>query len=91
MKKFLNNFKSYGFWVSLSGALIILANAIGRAFGFSIENQLIEDLIMSIAGVLLVLGIVTKVDDENKEDDEKNCEDEQDESGDLDDKNNMNK
>lgn len=58
MKNFFNKFKSYSFWVSLSGALIVLAGALGRAFGFKIENQIIEDCIMSVAGVLIVLGIV---------------------------------
>ncbi len=77
MKNFFKNFKSYGFWVSLSGALVILANAIGRAFGFSIENQLIEDLVMAFAGVLVVLGVVKNVSDldENSKPDNKTEED----------------
>ena len=51
--------KSYSFWVSFSGALIILLNAFGRIFGWQIENQIVEDCIMSIAGILVVFGIVT--------------------------------
>lgn len=76
MKNFFKKFRSYSFWISLSGAIILLINALGRAFGFSIENQLVEDIVLSIAGVLVVLGLVTmdfKPNDEEKEenDDEK--------------------
>lgn len=78
MKNFFKKMKSYSFWASLSAAIIILINSLGNAFGFSIENQLVEDIIMSFAGVLVVIGLVSKsekkkeneseeiVDDENK-------------------------
>lgn len=59
MKKFFNKMKNYSFWVSFSGALIILLNAIGKAFGFSFNNQVIEEIILAFAGVLVVFGIVT--------------------------------
>lgn len=63
MKNFFNNLKekvkSYGFWVSLSSAVVLLLTSLGNMFGFSVENQIVEDVIMSIAGVLVVLGIVS--------------------------------
>lgn len=69
MKNFFKKIKSYGFWVSLSSALVLLATALGNAFGFEIENKIIEDIVMSIAGVLAVLGIVSMT---SKKDSEKN-------------------
>lgn len=69
MKNFFKKMETYSFWVSFSGALIILVNAIGRAFGFKVENQVIEDCIMSIAGILVVLGVVTMGDKKIKNDD----------------------
>ena len=69
MKNFFRKMKTYSFWVSFSGALIILVNALGRAFGFKVENQVIEDCIMSIAGILVVLGVVTMGDKKIKNDD----------------------
>ena len=60
MKKLFERMKSYSFWVSLSGALIIFINCLGRIFNFQIENEIVEDVIMSIAGLLVVLGFVTK-------------------------------
>ena len=59
MMNFFNKIKSYGFWVSLSSALVMLATALGKAFGFEVENKIIEDIVMSIAGVLAVFGIVS--------------------------------
>ncbi len=58
MKNFFKRFTKYSFWVSLSGAVVILLNAFGKAFGFSVENKIVEDCIMAIAGVLVVLGVV---------------------------------
>ncbi len=59
LKNFFKKIKSYSFWVSLSGAIIVLLNAFGNAFGFEIENKIVEDCVMSIASVLVVLGIVS--------------------------------
>ena len=72
MRNLFNKFKDYSFWVSFSAAVIILLNAFGRAFGFSVANQVVDDCIMAVAGILLLFGIVTmsdsKEDDENDED-----------------------
>ncbi len=68
MKNFFKKFRSYSFWVSLSGAVIILLNAFGRAFGFKIENQIVEDCIMAVAGLLVVLGFCFKAPKEEEQD-----------------------
>ena len=51
--------KSYSFWTALAGALVILVNALGNIFGFKIEEKLIRDIVMAVAGVLVAFGIVT--------------------------------
>lgn len=56
----MNRFKSYTFWVSLSSAVIILAQSVASLFGFTFETSLIENSIMAVCGVLVVLGIVKK-------------------------------
>ncbi len=63
--------KSYSFWVSFSGALIIFLNCLGNIFHFQIQNEVVEDVIMSIAGLLVVLGFVTKETGDESEEDEK--------------------
>lgn len=63
-----NKIKSYGFWVSLSGAVVVLVEAIGRAVGFIANADIINNIIMSIAGVLVVFGIVTMPQDEAVDD-----------------------
>ena len=76
MKKLFERMKSYSFWVSFSGALIIFINCLGRIFNFRIENEIVEDVIMSIAGLLVVLGFVTKETNNSEESDEEQGEDE---------------
>lgn len=75
MKNLLKKMKSYSFWISLTGALIIFINCLGNIFGFKIENTVIENVIMSFAGILVVFGVVTK--DNKNENEEENIEEEE--------------
>ncbi len=73
MKTFKNKIKKYSFWTGLSAAVVMLCNAIAKCFGFSINDQIIEDVIMSICGVLVAFGVVCmpiKKDTEETQEDE---------------------
>ena len=67
--------KTYGFWTALSGAVVVLVNAIGKACGFFVQEETISDIIMAIAGILVVFGVVAmpkemkqeKTDEEKEE------------------------
>lgn len=50
--------KSYGFWTALAGALVVLVEALGKCFGFSVDNEVVSGVVMAVAGVLVVLGVV---------------------------------
>ena len=63
----MNKFKTYAFWLALSSAVVILIQSVGKLFGFEIDSVLIENVVMSICGVLVVLGIITKTDTQEKE------------------------
>ena len=67
-----NKIKSYGFWTALAGAVVVLVNALGQMFGFSVDNEIITNVIMAIAGLLVVLGVVTmpKGEDSNQQEGE---------------------
>ena len=58
MKTFKEKIKTYSFWTGLSAAVVLFCNSIAKCFGFSIDDGLIEDIIMSICGVLVALGFV---------------------------------
>lgn len=53
-----NKFKSYSFWTALAAAVVVLVEAFGRLFGFIPDGKLVADIIMAVAGVLVVLGVV---------------------------------
>ncbi len=78
MKKFFKKMGDYNFWVSLSAGVVILLNAFGAAFGFSIKNQIVEDCIMAVAGMLVVFGIVNMKGDDGENNDKDDCNDEND-------------
>ena len=54
-----NKFKSYSFWTALAGAIVVLVQAIGKMAGFIPNSEMITDIVMAIAGVLVVLGVVS--------------------------------
>lgn len=63
--------KSFGFWTALAGAVVVLVDALGSVFGFKVEEELVRNIIMAIAGVLVVLGVVTmpksdKIEEQDK-------------------------
>lgn len=66
----MKKFKKYSFWTSLSGAIILFVDVLGKVFNFIPNDSLINDLIMSFAGILVVLGIVSAPTEED--DDENN-------------------
>ncbi len=57
--KIKNLICSYSFWTALAGALAMLGSAIGKAFSVNVEGELISDIVMSVAGVLVAVGVVT--------------------------------
>lgn len=70
-----NRIKIYSFWVSLSGAIVVLVQAIGRVAGFIPNADIIHNIVMGIAGVLVVFGVVSYPNEEelrNTEEDEEN-------------------
>ena len=68
----MNRFKDYRFWTALAGAVVILLNALGECFGFSVDNDLVSGLIMAVAGILVVFGVVSKPKENQNEEENKN-------------------
>ena len=50
--------KSYKFWVALSGGLTIVGKTIAEACGITLDEKLIDTLIMSMCGILVAVGLV---------------------------------
>lgn len=71
---------SYSFWTALAGALAMLGSTIGKIFSVNVEGETIADIVMSIAGVLVAVGVVTmpKKDDPSSQTDAEATEEKQD-------------
>lgn len=54
-----NKLKSYSFWTALAGSAVVFVSAIGKFFGFSVEGEIVSNIVMAIAGVLVLFGVVT--------------------------------
>ena len=67
----MKKFKSYSFWTALAGAVTLLLNSLGECFGFSVNNEIVSNIIMAIAGVLVVFGVVTMPKKEEKVENDK--------------------
>ena len=56
--KLKDRIKTYNFWVSLSSAIFLLLKVLGTQFGFKVDESLFSDLITSLCGILVILGII---------------------------------
>jgi len=70
----LKNFKSYAFILSLTGSVIVMLNAFGDAFNFTVNEVAITSIVTGILGVLVSLGVVVK-DTKTKDEKETNNDD----------------
>ena len=62
-----SKFKNYSFWVALSGAIIVLVQAVGKLCGFIPDATVINEIIMGIAGLLVVFGVVSSPEKDSSE------------------------
>lgn len=64
--------RNIAFWVGLSSAVAILCESLSKLIGINIPAIYVEEFIMSICGVLIVLGFVTKDKPESEVENKKN-------------------
>jgi len=61
MKKgFFGKINTYSFWVSLSSALLIIVQAVGKPLGLEVDTEVYMSVINSVLGVFVLVGIVPK-------------------------------
>lgn len=56
--KLKDRIKTYNFWVSLSSAVFLFLKVIGNQVGFKVSETMFSDLITSLCGILVILGII---------------------------------
>ena len=66
----MSKFRNYGFWISLLGAILLFLQVLGQMCGFSIDNEQISAVVTAFCGILVVLGVLIKNDEDDKNDSE---------------------
>ena len=56
----MKKFKSYTFWISLLGAVILLINTLGTTFGFGVDEVAITSIVTAVLGIFVTLGVIKK-------------------------------
>lgn len=56
--KLKDRIKTYNFWVSLSSAIFLIIKLLGQQFNFNVDESLFSDIITSLCGILVILGII---------------------------------
>ncbi len=54
-----NKLKSYSFWISVGGAIGLVIQSFARAYGFAFDEAIINDIVTSICGLLVVFGVIS--------------------------------
>lgn len=54
-----NKMKSYSFWISICGAVIVLVSVIGQICGWNVDEKIMTDILSAMCTVLVVMGITS--------------------------------
>lgn len=50
--------KTYSFWVSLASAIFLIIKVLGQSLGFSVDENLYNDIFTALCGILVICGII---------------------------------
>ncbi|HEY8444290.1 MAG TPA: phage holin [Clostridia bacterium] len=60
MKKNNSVYRTYGFWMSLSAAILLVIQTILSRLGIQIDAPFVQEVISGILAVLVILGVIIK-------------------------------
>lgn len=67
----INKLKTTSFWLGLSGAVVLILDSLSSIFNIKLYSQEVQSIIITICSVLVMLGIVTKKNTDDKNDSSK--------------------
>lgn len=53
-------YRSYGFWMSLCAAVLLVVQTILQRLGIQIDKPFIQEIISAVLAVLVILGVISK-------------------------------
>ena len=54
-----NKMKSYSFWISICGAVIVLVSVVGQICGWNVDEKIMTEVLSAVCMVLVVMGIIS--------------------------------
>lgn len=54
----MKKIKTTGFWISLSGAVMLVVQTILGAFGITFNSEIVNTIVSAICGVLVLTGVL---------------------------------
>ena len=61
-------FKTTAFWLGLCAGIVIILDTISSVFGVNLYSKEIECIIMSVCSALVMMGIITKKNEDDTKD-----------------------
>ncbi len=60
----MNKFKTTGFWISLSGAIMLVVQTVLGAFNITFNSEIISNIVSAMCSALVFIGVLipTQVD-----------------------------
>jgi len=53
-------YRSYGFWMSLSAAVLLVVQTVLHRLGIQIDQPFVQEIISAVLAVLVILGVIAK-------------------------------
>ncbi len=58
-------YRSYGFWMSLCAAILLVVQTILHRFEIQIDQPFVQEIISAVLAVFVILGVISKPKAEN--------------------------
>ena len=59
--------KTTSFWLEMSGVILVVIDTISTLFNLNLYSQVVQSIFMSMGSILVVVGVITKRNSNDKD------------------------
>lgn len=59
--------KTTSFWLEMSGVILVVIDTISTLFNLNLYSQVVQSIFMSMGSILVVVGVITKKNSNDKD------------------------